>query len=383
MDQMTAACGRRGHLLELLCQPAEVVGHVALPPALELFGIDSGIRHAVSGADYGSVRAAAFMGYRIVADAAGLAARGRRARGAWRSTTRSSAATSPTSRRPNGARAIATRSRNDCRGAISWRASADRPTPRPRSMPTRATRCGPRPSTRSLEHDRVRRFRALLADGAATTRTRACSSASSCTNRTRATRRAASAPTGPTASSSWCARPARPRASTARRSPAAAAAAPSPCSPAAGSRAAVDEIARRYQQETGRDADDLRRLVVGRAPVRRPQLQRLTLGAGYARRSLLAARATSRRSGAIPSSIVTFGRVAQLLRRTASTSASVRFMSPGCSGSASIVGFIAERLRRPDRPAASAWSCASRPGCRRGSRAPRRAADRSPPRRRR
>ena len=31
--------------------------------------------HAVSGADYGSVRAAAFMGYRIVADAAGLAAR--------------------------------------------------------------------------------------------------------------------------------------------------------------------------------------------------------------------------------------------------------------------------------------------------------------------
>ena len=48
MDQMTAACGRRGHLLELLCQPAEVVGHVALPPALELFGVDSGIRHAVS-----------------------------------------------------------------------------------------------------------------------------------------------------------------------------------------------------------------------------------------------------------------------------------------------------------------------------------------------
>ena len=75
MDQMTAACGRRGHLLELLCQPAEVIGHVPLPPALEVFGIDSGIRHAVSGADYGSVRAAAFMGYRIVADVAGLAAR--------------------------------------------------------------------------------------------------------------------------------------------------------------------------------------------------------------------------------------------------------------------------------------------------------------------
>jgi L-arabinokinase len=42
---------------------------------LELFGIDSGIRHAVSGADYGTVRAAAFMGYRIVTDAAGLVAK--------------------------------------------------------------------------------------------------------------------------------------------------------------------------------------------------------------------------------------------------------------------------------------------------------------------
>ena len=42
---------------------------------LEVHGIDSGIRHAVSGADYGTVRAAAFMGYRIVAAAAGLTAR--------------------------------------------------------------------------------------------------------------------------------------------------------------------------------------------------------------------------------------------------------------------------------------------------------------------
>ena len=75
MDQMTAACGRRGHLLALLCQPAEIVGQLPLPQGLELHGIDSGIRHAVTGADYGSVRAAAFMGYRIVAAAAGLAAR--------------------------------------------------------------------------------------------------------------------------------------------------------------------------------------------------------------------------------------------------------------------------------------------------------------------
>ena len=75
MDQMTAACGRRDHLLALLCQPAELQAHVALPPELEVWGLDSGIRHAVTGADYASVRVAAFMGYRIVADEAGFACR--------------------------------------------------------------------------------------------------------------------------------------------------------------------------------------------------------------------------------------------------------------------------------------------------------------------
>jgi galactokinase len=75
MDQMTACSGRKDHLIEILCQPAELRGHIRLPPALEVFGIDSGIRHAVSGSDYGRVRTAAFMGYRIIADAAGLIAR--------------------------------------------------------------------------------------------------------------------------------------------------------------------------------------------------------------------------------------------------------------------------------------------------------------------
>jgi galactokinase len=74
MDQMTAACGERDRLLALLCQPAELQGQVALPPSLEVWGIDSGIRHEVGGADYGAVRVGAFMGYRIVADAAGLPA---------------------------------------------------------------------------------------------------------------------------------------------------------------------------------------------------------------------------------------------------------------------------------------------------------------------
>ncbi len=68
MDQMTAACGEAGRLLALRCQPAELEPPVALPPELEVWGIDSGIRHAVGGADYASVRVGAFMGYRIIQD---------------------------------------------------------------------------------------------------------------------------------------------------------------------------------------------------------------------------------------------------------------------------------------------------------------------------
>jgi len=75
MDQMTSALGRRNHLLELVCQPAEVVGQLPVPDDIEFLGVDSGIRHAVSGADYGTVRAAAFMGYRMITAAAGIEAR--------------------------------------------------------------------------------------------------------------------------------------------------------------------------------------------------------------------------------------------------------------------------------------------------------------------
>jgi galactokinase len=75
MDQLTSACGQADHLLEILCQPAELLGVLPLPPTIEVFGIDSGVRHAVSGADYGSVRVAAFMGYRMITAALGLPAR--------------------------------------------------------------------------------------------------------------------------------------------------------------------------------------------------------------------------------------------------------------------------------------------------------------------
>ena len=73
MDQMASICGEEGRLMALLCQPAEFRGTLALPDGLALWGIDSGIRHAVTGADYGAVRVGAFMGYRVIADLAALA----------------------------------------------------------------------------------------------------------------------------------------------------------------------------------------------------------------------------------------------------------------------------------------------------------------------
>lgn len=72
MDQMTAAFGRKNHMVVLLCQPAELQGLLALPPEVGVWAVDSGIRHAITGADYGSVRIGTFMGYRIIADLAGL-----------------------------------------------------------------------------------------------------------------------------------------------------------------------------------------------------------------------------------------------------------------------------------------------------------------------
>ena len=66
MDQMTSACGRKDRLLQLRCQPGTIEGYVEIPPGYRFYGIDSGISHAVSGADYGTVRTAAFMGLRIL-----------------------------------------------------------------------------------------------------------------------------------------------------------------------------------------------------------------------------------------------------------------------------------------------------------------------------
>ncbi len=72
MDQMSSTCGAANQLLSMLCQPAEQRETVEIPNDLAFWGIDSGIRHSVGAGDYGSVRTGAFMGYRIIADLAGL-----------------------------------------------------------------------------------------------------------------------------------------------------------------------------------------------------------------------------------------------------------------------------------------------------------------------
>lgn len=72
MDQMTAVYGEEARLLALLCQPAEVEAMVPIPDGLAIWGLDSGTRHSVGGADYTAARVGAFMGYRMIAEMAGL-----------------------------------------------------------------------------------------------------------------------------------------------------------------------------------------------------------------------------------------------------------------------------------------------------------------------
>lgn len=75
MDQIASHCGVENSLLRIICAWSEIKGSIPVPDETEFWGIDSGVRHAVSGADYTSVRIGAFMGYRIIADLKGLPVR--------------------------------------------------------------------------------------------------------------------------------------------------------------------------------------------------------------------------------------------------------------------------------------------------------------------
>ena len=71
MDQVAVALGTPGAVLPILCRPASVADAVVLPQALEIVGWPTGAAHDGGGAPYGRARAGAFMGKRMVEDAAG------------------------------------------------------------------------------------------------------------------------------------------------------------------------------------------------------------------------------------------------------------------------------------------------------------------------
>ncbi|MBX2897637.1 MAG: hypothetical protein KF763_19505 [Cyclobacteriaceae bacterium] len=71
MDQLACHLGEPTHLLPIVCQPDLIEPLLPIPQGLHFIGIDSGVKHSVSGHQYGNVRSAAFMGYSIIASQLG------------------------------------------------------------------------------------------------------------------------------------------------------------------------------------------------------------------------------------------------------------------------------------------------------------------------
>ena len=72
MDQLASAYGKSGCLLPILCQPDLLDTPLTIPSGIRFFGLDSGVKHQVTGASYGQVRTAAAMGYSILAQNNGV-----------------------------------------------------------------------------------------------------------------------------------------------------------------------------------------------------------------------------------------------------------------------------------------------------------------------
>ncbi|MBL7870169.1 MAG: hypothetical protein JNM78_01055 [Cyclobacteriaceae bacterium] len=72
MDQLACYLGEVNKLLPIICQPDLVQESISIPDDISFIGIDSGVRHSISGASYTDVRCAAFMGYTIIAHAHGV-----------------------------------------------------------------------------------------------------------------------------------------------------------------------------------------------------------------------------------------------------------------------------------------------------------------------
>jgi L-arabinokinase len=72
MDQLASYFGKPRHLLPIICQPASIHEPIPIPEHVHFIGIDSGVRHAVSGNPYREARVAAFMGYSYIAQSLGI-----------------------------------------------------------------------------------------------------------------------------------------------------------------------------------------------------------------------------------------------------------------------------------------------------------------------
>lgn len=68
MDQAASVLGEEGCVLPILCQPCQIMAPVVLPEELQLWAIDSGVKHAVTGIEYEAARAAAYVGYRMICE---------------------------------------------------------------------------------------------------------------------------------------------------------------------------------------------------------------------------------------------------------------------------------------------------------------------------
>ncbi|MDB5295274.1 MAG: Galactokinase [Phycisphaerales bacterium] len=66
MDQAASVYGRAGALMRMVCQPHRLQEPLAVPPGMRFVGIDSRVRHAVAGGQYGRTRCAAFMAHRVI-----------------------------------------------------------------------------------------------------------------------------------------------------------------------------------------------------------------------------------------------------------------------------------------------------------------------------
>lgn len=66
MDQMVVASGHAGKLTHILCRPGSLEGEVSVPPGTAFVGINSMVKHSISGSAYSNVRIGAFMGRKMI-----------------------------------------------------------------------------------------------------------------------------------------------------------------------------------------------------------------------------------------------------------------------------------------------------------------------------